>query len=93
MSKAEEVERAWLNWVCWRTLPDTHNVLGQRELGTKGCFSQEHIAVDISPLGLGVLPVWSPLGAHCPPGTASLDLCSGQQTRGRQWLSRRVASV
>lgn len=37
----------------------------------KGCFSQEHTAGHVSTLGLGVLPVWSPLGAPCPPGTAS----------------------
>lgn len=48
-----EVVRAWLNWACWGTLLDRHDVLGQQGLvGTKGCFSQEHFAVDISALGL-----------------------------------------
>jgi len=43
--------------VTLRTLPDTLKVLEQSELvGTKGCFRQEHVSVDISNLGLGVLP-------------------------------------
>lgn len=52
-----EIVRAWPNWSCWGTLPDTHKVLEQPEpVGTKGCFRQEHISMDISGLGLGVLP-------------------------------------
>lgn len=52
-----EIMRAWMNWSSWWTLPDTHKVLGKPELaGTKGCFRQEHISMDISSLGLGVLP-------------------------------------
>ena len=52
-----EIVRAWMNWSSWGTLPDTYKVLGQPELvGTKGCFRQEHISMDISRLGLGFLP-------------------------------------
>lgn len=41
--------------VCWGTLLDTQSVLGQPELvGPRESFSQEHIAVHISALGLGV---------------------------------------